>query len=153
MARGGDWTVRLVEWAEARLGKSFAWGQVDCVILCLEVYDLLAGSAGSAEVDGSAVAEAWRGRYASELEGVKLARDENTDLRACLEALGCTAVRPGYQQRGDLILVPNGLYWCGHVCFGTLSLSVRPESVVEWFYTAAIIAATEHGEAVILRVP
>ncbi len=144
--RPTDWSVRLVEWAEHRLGQPFAWGQVDCVMLALEAYDLLAAA-------DPGVAEAWRGRYDSELSGAQLARDENTDLRGLLAGLGCVPVARGFQQRGDLILAWNGLYWCAHVCFGVQSLSARPESAVAWFDTAAVLAADEHGEPVILRAP
>ena len=132
-----NWDVRLVEWADRRVCAPFAWGETDCWLLCLEAIDCLRGSSA---------AERYRGRWTNEREA--LAFQRGIDLRAILEAEGCRQVKPGFVQRGDLMLAPSEHFTCGHVCLGALALSVPLHGTVQFIPSRPVI---EVAGVVVLR--
>lgn len=128
--RAPNWDVKLLEWAAGLEGKPFVWGETDCALLALEAHDL---------VTGSALAEAYRGRWDSEFAARRFIVEHSTDIERRLLAAGCDVVAPGYLQRGDFILVAESGWICAHVCMGAWTLSSRPDVGVVQFDCAAVL--------------
>lgn len=121
--RTPDWDVRLARWATLRTGERFRWGQTDCVLLCLEAFDVMTGSDK---------ADAHRGRWRSRAGALRYQRENDTDLLRGLRAFGCVDVEVGFQQRGDFIIVERSPIPHGLVCFGEKSLGAEPHGQVSW---------------------
>lgn len=94
------------------MGLPFAWGETDCAVLCLEAFDALTGRR---------LADVYRGRWNSRPTAIRFARDH--DLVQVLDVAGCRRIDSGFQQRGDLLLVPAHPFVEGHVCLGRNALS------------------------------
>lgn len=132
------WEGTLALWARSRAGQSFAWGSVDCAILCFEAFD---------KMTGLALASEYRGRYSTEAQAHRFQR-RRANLLSVLERAGC--LRAMDSRPGDVIVAPKNGFLCGHVCLGRYCLSAWPESGV-WLCESAE-AASLPG-AVVLRIP
>lgn len=121
--RRPDWDVRLATWATRRNGELFAWGQTDCAMLCFEAYDAMTGRD---------LAGAHRGRWRNRFGAIRFQVKHRTDVVVTLLAAGCVDVRPGYQQRGDFVIVERAPFPHGHVCFGGKAISSSPGHLVSW---------------------
>ena len=131
MRRVDRWDTALFQWASARIGQPFKWGETDCAMLALEAHDV---------VTGDALAPLYRGRWTSEREARRFMRQHDIDLLRRLRAAGSVDVVINFQQRGDLILAPQDGWMCGHVCLGARALSSCPDLGVNLIPTAAVLA-------------
>lgn len=121
--RHPDWEGRLSRWATQANGLPFKWGHTDCVMLCLEAYDALAGTG---------LAEIYRGKWHSRSSALRFQRSFDFRLARVLPELGCVPVKAGYQQRGDFIIVEREPFPHGHVCFGEKAISSAIKGAVTW---------------------
>lgn len=133
------WESTLVLWAQSRVGQPFAWGRVDCAILCFEAFDRMTGLALAAE---------YRGRYSTEAQARRFQR-RRTDLFRVLKAAGCFEAKPPALV-GDILVAAKDGFLCGHVCLGRLAISAEPWSGVGLCESAEAAAVPD---AVILRIP
>lgn len=92
-----DWPERLSEVLEASRSRAFRLGEHDC---CLHVADCIAA------VTGRDLAADWRGRYATEAEGLALAAVKR--LTALADRF-FAPVPPALAWRGDVALAPVGV--------------------------------------------
>lgn len=122
-ARLPDWDTRLARWATLRNGEPFAWGQTDCVMLCLEAFEAMTGAD---------VCTNHRGRWHSRSSALRYQQAHDFTLRRLLPELGCVEVVPGFQQRGDFVIVDREPFPHGHVCFGEKALSSAIGGTVSW---------------------
>lgn len=127
---GGDRDAALRAWALARVGTPFAWGVTDCALLACEAVDV--------QTSGR-LAERYRGRYGSLLGALRFQLRGGLDLATVLTASGLQAIPAGRAEPGDILIVPDGAFACGHVCFGVRSLGVWPEGRVGWCWTADLV--------------
>jgi len=132
------WPWKLAAWSVKRIGKPFSWGETDCAILCLEAFDVMTGAHQ---------AELYRARYRSLREAVKFQRDE-VSLPDWLRSMGCFTV--DRSELGDFIVVERDGFQCGHVCFGSKSLSTWIDAGVNACQTEDVLT---FPSARILRVP
>ena len=130
MLKLADWETRLAQWATGELGKPFAWGVRDCATLAFDAVLAMTGE------DPGAL---HRGKYEDEKSALRYQRTALVDLRLALERAGLLPVQPGFQQRGDILIVERGGFQCGHVCFGTRCLDVWPEHGVAWCFTRDVL--------------
>ena len=121
----------LRAWALARVGTPFAWGATDCALLACEAVDV--------QTPALRLAERYRGRYASLLGALRFQIRAGVDLASVLAAAGLQEIPPGRAAAGDILIVPDGAFACGHVVFGVRSLSVWPEGRVGWCWTADLV--------------
>jgi hypothetical protein len=131
-----DWDARLAEWANALMGRPFCWGGMDCAQICLEAWSVITGNRNP-----------HAGAY-SDMHGALRYQRDVCSIQAALLELGCVAVQPGFQQRGDFILVRDDPWRVGNVCMGEASLSAHPERGVVSIDTAWLL---EQPEALVLR--
>ena len=126
--------MRLVRWADGRVGAPFVWGETDCAMLAFEAVDALSG--------GVELVTRYRGCWSSEREARRFQVREKTDtVRMLLEA-GCVPVPKGFHQRGDVLLTPKNGFQCAHVCFGALCLSSCPADGTSWCLTSELTDVT-----------
>jgi hypothetical protein len=100
---------------------------MDCAILAFEAIDAMAGV--------EELAPSFRGRWSNERDALRFQVREATDTAKVLASAGCEPVPPGFQQRGDILLVPSDGFQCAHVCMGRYSLTVRPATAARWVLT------------------
>jgi hypothetical protein len=131
------WREDLAAWAHRRLGAPFAWGQTDCLLLVLEAIDV--------QTSGRH-AEAYRGRYHSLLGAMRFQLERGT-LADGMLAHGWHEVAPHDAGYGDVVLVDEGAFVCGHVCFGERCLSASPEHGVRWTRSEPLL---EHASCTVL---
>lgn len=121
--RRPDWDTRLARWATRRNGEPFRWGQTDCAMLCFEAFDAMTGQA---------LAAAHRGKYDSAAGAIRYQIENSVNVGIVLARAGCVEVVPGFQQRGDFIVVDREPFPHGHVCFGAKALSASIGGAVSW---------------------
>lgn len=132
------WELRLALWAQQRMGQPFAWGRIDCAILCFEAFD---------EMTGLALAAEYRGRYSTEAQARRFQR-RRANLLSVLERAGCLRARNLIP--GDIIVAPRDGFLCGHVSLGRLALSAWPGTGVMLCESAEVAALPNTA---VLRVP
>lgn len=98
MKRVSDWDVRLADAVEAARHRPFAWGAHDCATWAFDVRAALTGRPSAAE--------AWRGRYKTEIGAIRMVRRLGyDDLRGMMHGLlGGPLANPRLAQRGDIVI-------------------------------------------------
>ena len=92
MSRTPDWSLRLAELVEERLGKRFRWGAVDCATLWGDAVLRMTGCDPLADL---------RGRWRTEAEAHALIEAEG-GYEALVERRVGPRIPPRYARRGDL---------------------------------------------------
>ncbi len=118
-----DWDSRLARWATLRNGELFCWGQTDCAMLAFEAFDAMTG----ADIAGR-----HRGQWHSRSSALRYQQQNDTDVRRVLILAGCADVEPGFQQRGDFVIIERAPFPHAQVCFGEKALSSVPNGAVCW---------------------
>lgn len=121
--RPRDWDTRLARWATLRNGEPFRWGETDCALLCFEAFGAITG------LD---VWTRYRGQWHSRSSALRYQQRHGTDVTRELLGLGCVEARPGFQQRGDFVIVERSPFPHAHICFGEKALSSMPKGAVCW---------------------
>ena len=114
---GSSPTLRLLAWAQSRVGRPFKWGQTNCLMLCLEAVDVLRGSD---------LAGAWRSKCNNIRDVIRNTR--RLDAAAELRKAGFIKINTP-PKSGDLIigLPPHYRQFSGHVVLGDHCLSSTPQ--------------------------
>lgn len=119
MRRLPDWEGRLVAWAEGLLGRAFAWGRTDCVLLAWEALDAMCDTA---------LAARWRDAWRTRHQAREAARRHT--LEAELLAVGAHPVAATHAQPGDILTLAGGRLPRAYVCLGRKVLSAAPRAGV-----------------------
>ena len=134
------WQERLADWAEARIGAPFEWGETDCALLAFEAFD---------EITGGSLAHAYRARYGDARAALRFQRRFHLDLRCVLVASGCRQMEIQFAKSGDIVCVEKNGFQCGHAIVGGRAVSAWPEKGVYW----AELRRLRIDGAVVLRIP
>lgn len=94
--RPPDWEFRLVEYAQAQLGRPFLWGETDCFSLARGALDVILGADPLADVPAYATAR-----------GAHTVARARPDIGAELERRGGVRVPIGFAQQGDVLTLPG----------------------------------------------
>lgn len=141
--------ARLTAFARKWIGAPFVWGRCDCTLLTAHAIDALAGTSFAA---------IYTGRWFDEPSAREFQRNLGGDLESALLDAGLEDAfelelpleeRVRTLRRGDMILCRMRGFCCGHIAFGSLSLSVDPDHPAGWRPSAELLA---WPEAVTLRV-
>lgn len=121
--RRPDWEVRLARWATLRNGEPFVWGRTDCAMLCFEALEA---------ITGADVCSRYLGQWHSRSSALRYQQRQGTTVTRELLGLGCSEITPGYQQRGDFVIIERAPFPHAHVCFGEKALSSTIKGTVCW---------------------
>lgn len=109
--------IALVDYVGRRVGEPFTWGLVDCNVLGLECFDIVAGTA---------LANLVRGRYATRLGALRFWRAHGGRILGYAQA-GAWRIGPRHMAVGDFVLASWRGVTAAHVCMGSHVASATPE--------------------------
>jgi len=110
--------IALVRFVEENLRRPFVWGRRDCNTFVLEALD--AACAGTSHLAAKII-----GQYSTALGAMRYRlRSPWGSLYNLLRDAGCIEIQAGYQQIGDIVIVPDRRWEQAHICLGATVASV-----------------------------
>ena len=95
-----NWEIALTDFASKQINRAFEWGVTDCNVLAIGAMSAMTGD-NLAE----SFAHSWDDRESAEVAAQEI------NAVDYLEMLGLFEVMPGFQQRGDIILLDQKDPW------------------------------------------
>lgn len=122
--------LRLLAWAQSRIGREFQWGRTNCLMLCLEAMDVLSNGH---------LADTWRSQCSNIRDVIRNTRRLSAESE--LEKAGLAKI-DGPPHVGDLIvgLPPHYRQFSGHVVLGDYCISSNPKQGVGYLVTRDVLA-------------
>ena len=143
MGFGVIYSVKALDHAQSLIGRPFQYGQTDCTMICLEMYDIM--------YNGHEV-EKYRGMWTDLKTGLACRKNLGMDIHSWLLGLGAERIPVGFQRFGDFIIaITSAGMALGHVCLGQQSLSSQEEAGVGLCDTVALLNSQDYT-VFILRI-
>ncbi len=109
--------IALMRFIEENIHQPFIWGRRDCNTFVLEALDACAGT--------SHLASKIIGKYSTALGAMRYRlRSPWGNLYNLLQDAGCIEIQEGFQQIGDIMVVPDHRWEQAHICLGITVASV-----------------------------
>lgn len=136
MMRARGWEIRLVDYAEAVIGRPFAWGTTDCAMLARDAVRALCNDSSF----GNDVP-----RYSTRLGAARAFRKVGGVVEYLVRA-GAVAIDPAHRRPGDIIVVKTPDLDSSFVVLDARLLGVEQGDVVKYY-----AAPPRPDDAVVLR--
>lgn len=124
--------IRLIKFVEAYLGRACTWGECDCNIFVLLAWDA---------VFGTNIAIHHRGKYKTSRGAIRYRRRSKWGSLQVLLAdeAGAVEIPQGFQQAGDILIVPDDKWEMAHLCIGDKIVSADPDDLVSLAPITALV--------------
>jgi hypothetical protein len=137
----GEQEIALMRFVQDSIGRPFAWGRCDCNVYALEAIDA---------THGTDLASLISGRYSTGLGAIRYRkRCPWGSFIGLLAEHGFVEAKKGFEQTGDLLVIPDPRWEMVHVYLGRDAVSVSPDLSVCIFPMASI----RHETYLVWRLP
>lgn len=106
MTRRRDWEKRLMAYVDKEFGLPFKWGVRDCATFMIGCLRAMCGDFKHPEFT-----------YRNEKEALRFAH-KNPVYDFLRSTFSVEHIEPSFEQRGDIILIPQGGFECAHIVLG-----------------------------------
>ena len=146
MMRLHGWESRIIDWASTTEGKSFLWGELDCMQLGIQALESMYGEEIRARLKVPA--------YGTPREALHVLSAFGNIPSAYDSLLQAWKVPAQYGHHGDLVLVEGGdLPWSTFVWVSDHLLGIRENSTVQRWAPALLQVQEWGASATVMRFP